>query len=376
MMPVLAAVAIFSLYSCEDDGSDKLTGSNPAGNAVDVSNRITGVSPESVGGGSTITLTGSNLGDVELIRLGESTWISDYEATDSSIELVVPSFAPIGMNDLKLIFPGNDRADVTFEVIPNPSITYYTPKAASDGQEVTVLGNNLSFVSAISVGGTDATINSVTDSQLSFTMPSGASSGAIVMTTSSGSTIESESEIIACTADAGSYECLTVVNTNGSFEESALGAADGVNGWGGLNGSLATGEITDKDPYDGFNCVKITVNDIGANPWNIQPFTSFPVDPTATYRVSIMAKGTGIVSADFATDEGGSPGYGRYDGQSPGEVEVQYADWTEISWEVSPSSEATSSGGDESTRFAISLSYADNIGGTIYLDNLRVVKVN
>ena len=117
MMPVLAAVAIFSLSSCEDDGSDKLTGSNPAGNAVDVSNRITGVSPESVGGGSTITLTGSNLGDVELIRLGEATWISDYEATDSSIELVVPSFAPIGMNDLKLIFPGNDRADVTFEVV-------------------------------------------------------------------------------------------------------------------------------------------------------------------------------------------------------------------------------------------------------------------
>lgn len=367
---LLQGVVLLVLPGCEDY-SDKLTGSNPEGNAVDVSSRLTGFGSEVTGAESSLTVNGNDLSEVVLVNMG-GIWVDEYEATETAVTFVVPASVAIGMNEVVLVFSGNERATSSIEVIPVPTISYFTPKAASDGAEITILGNNLDYVNAVSISGEAATVTDQQNGTLKFTVPSGVSTDVITLTSTSGNVVTSEANVVACTADPSHLACLPVINTNGSFEESDLGEANGVAGWGGLTGSLATGVITDEDAYDGFKSVKITVNDLGANPWSIQPNTAMPVNSNSTYHVSFWIKGSNMANVKFAMDEGGSPGY--FEWAAP-QVEISASQWTEITYEYSPESEAISGGGDESTRFAISMSYDGNIGGVMYLDNLRVVEV-
>ncbi len=367
MIPAVIGVL---LVSCEDP-EEKLTGTNPSGSITDVSNRITGFSPEIAGAGTELKVLGSNLSGVRGIYMG-TMWINDFETNGSEISFTVPANMTLGENNISFVFTGNERATKTIEVVPIPTISYYTPKGAGEGDEVTIIGNNLSFVTTLSVSGVTANITSKDNTMIKFTMPAGATTGTIDITNSSGNTTSSPGSIVACSDEPSNLICQDVININGSFEDATLGEASSVNGWGGLTGSLHTGVITNEEAYDGFNSYKVTVNEIGANPWNIQPNSNITVDPTATYHVSMMVKGSGLVTVMFAVDEGGTPGYNNW--QSPQQA-VNTNEWTEISYEFSPTSEAIASGGDETARFAISMSYDGNAGGVMYFDNLRVVKV-
>ncbi len=370
LLMLMPGIIMVFLVSCENY-ADKLTGTNPEGNAVDVSNRITGTSPDVAGAGAALSILGSNLSGVTMVNMG-GMWINEFDASDTEVSFSVPANITIGTNDVVLVFSGPERAVKSVEVIPLPNISYFTPKAAMDGDDVTIIGTNLSYVTTLSVGDAGATIKSKDDGQIVFTMPDGASTAVINLATPSGSTTSSTESLIACSSEAGNSICLPVINTNGSFEGSDVGAADGVNGWGGLNGSLVTGEITDEEYFDGFKSVKITVNEIGANPWNIQPTSTMTVDHTATYKLSVWVKGTGIAEVYIAVDEGGTPGYTNWNGET---VALTSNEWTEITYEFSPASEDPAAGGDSTARFAVSLSYDGNVGGVYYMDNLRVTKV-
>ena len=367
---LIPCLFLLFLISCEDY-SEKLTGTNPEGTAIDVSNRITGFSPEVIGGGAELKVLGSNLAGVKKINMGDF-WITDFNASDSEVSFIVPANISLGEKEVALVFSGPERANRMIEVIPLPSISYFTPKAAGVGDEVTVTGNNLSFVASIGVGDINATIITKESNRIKFTMPAGATTNTIKLTSTGGTVTSSTQSIIACSGDPGNLACLDVINTNGSFEASNLGAADGVAGWGGLTGSLTTGVITDEDYYDGFKSVKITINELGPNPWSIQPTSVMPVDPNATYHLSIWVKGTGIANVKFAMDQGGTPGWSEW--QAP-EVTLTSNQWTEISYQFSPTSEDPGAGGDATVRFAVSMSYSGNVGGVLYMDNLRVVKV-
>jgi hypothetical protein len=367
---LLPAITLLFLISCEDY-TDRLTGTNPPGNAVDVSNRITGFSPDVIGGGAELKVLGSNLAGVKQINMGD-IWITDFNASDSEVSFIVPSNISLGNKEVALVFSGPERATKMIEVIPLPTISYFTPKAAGAGEEVTVTGNNLSFVASIGVGNVNATITTKENNRIKFTMPAGATTNTIKLTSTGGTETSTSQSIIACSSDPGNFACLAVINTNGSFEESNLGAANGVAGWGGLTGSLITGEITDAEYYDGFKSVKITINELGPNPWSIQPTAVMPVDPNATYRLSIWVKGTGIANVKFAMDQGGTPGWSEW---AAPEVSLTSNQWTEITYEFSPTTEDPGAGGDATVRFAVSMSYAGNVGGVLYMDNLRVVKV-
>lgn len=367
---LIPCLSLLFLISCEDY-SEKLTGTNPEGTAIDVSNRITGFSPEFAGAASELTVLGNSLSKVTMIYFG-GFWIDDFSATETQVVFTVPANVAIGENEITLVFQGSERAATSVEVIPLPFISYFTPKAAAAGEVVTVMGNNLSYVTSLSVGATEASITQKDNNEITFTMPAGAQTGTINVTNSGGSTTSSSGSIISCTAEPGSLACLPVVNTNGSFEDSNLGEANGVAGWGGLTGSLAPGIITDEDFYDGFKSVKITINELGANPWNIQPNSAMTIDPNATYHLSVWVKGTGVANVKFAMDQGGTPGWSEW--QAP-EVSLTSNQWTQISYEFSPTSEDPGAGGDASVRFAVSMSYSGNVGGVMYMDNLRVVKL-
>lgn len=363
----LGATSLF-LTSCEDY-KERLSGFNPEGSAVDVSSRITGFSPEKAGAGAVLTVNGNNLSEVIRVYMGQ-LWVDDFEATASAVTFTVPPNISLGQNTVVLVFAGAERATSSIEVLPLPSITYFTPKAVADGDEVTILGNNLSFVSSISISGKAATIISKENARLSFTVPAGISSDVIQMTSITGGVTSSTESVIACSAEPDKLACLPVINTNGSFEEGEAGEVGAVQvpGWN-LGGSLITSEITDKEYYDGFQCAKITINEIGPNPWSIQPTSVMHVVPGEEYHLSMWVKGTGIANIKFAIDQGGTPGYAEYGNP---ELAVTSGEWQEVSYYFTPETSNTEPG---NARYAISMSYTGNVGGVIYMDNLRVVKV-
>ncbi|WP_435132306.1 carbohydrate binding domain-containing protein [Formosa sp. A9] len=156
------------------------------------------------------------------------------------------------------------------------------------------------------------------------------------------------------------------VNINGSFEESELGEATDIVGWGGLSGTLISGEITDAHSHDGDKSVKITINDIGANAWDIQPTSSMTVENGKTYHLSVWFKGQGITNLKIAIDQGGDPGWAEWAAPEQGFLDNE---WTEVSYDFTVD---TTNSGENNARFAISMSYEGNVGGVVYIDDLEV----
>jgi hypothetical protein len=340
---------------------------------TDVSDRITGLSSNAPGQGAILTITGTQLNGVMRVAIGnEVVTKSNFVSQDeSSITLVVPPNSALGENTLLVVWPGSARGTTTLEVVLFHTISSIAPSVAAVGQTVTLFGSNLNLVDEVAIGGVAATIISKTSTTLKFTMPAGATTGTVSINSSAG-LYTSNTELIACESDPENLGCLPVINTNGSFEDGNSGD-NNAPGWNLLGGSggLHDAEITNEEAYEGNQSVKITVNDVNlgaGNQWHIQPTSTMNVNPTATYHLSLWVKGSGIANVKFAVDEGGNPGYTEWGNP---EVGVSSGEWTQISYEFSPTSE---SGGDGVARFAVSMSYEGNAGGVLYMDNLRVVE--
>lgn len=362
------------VFSCQD-ADDKLNGPTPKDESVDVSSRISGFANDVTGSGSVATVMGSRLSGVEFVLI-DDIFAEIVEISDSELSFLVPeSPAPsLGMVEVMLLFSGQERATTQIEVVANPTFARIYPTSASTGDEIIIRGSNLDAVTEAGIGEVAATIVSQSANLLVMTVPSGAQSGSLFyMVAPSGSTVQSEASFVSCEDSPESVACMELINTNGGFEDGDTGVVGEVtvDGWT-LTGSLITSEIVDEDAYEGFQSAKITINEIGGNPWSIQPTSTMEIDPTATYHLSIWVKGSGIANMKFAIDEGGSPGWGEFGNP---EVSINSDDWTEISYEFSPSTEAPPAG-DNTARFAISMSYEGNVGGVVYLDNLRVVKLD
>jgi len=85
------------------------------------------------------------------------------------------------------------------------------------------------------------------------------------------------------------------INPNGSFEEAPYGPAVGtdITGWSLIfnGGGKAYFEIVDSPVYDGIKALKVIVDTLGSNPWDIQVVNEpFTVKPNTKYRYSVMAK--------------------------------------------------------------------------------------
>jgi hypothetical protein len=126
-----------------------------------------------VSGTETLTLTG--------LTTGTRYYVRYYPFTSAS----VPA-------------PANGNFSICLTV-PAPSITSFTPGTGTAGTVVTVFGLNLLTASSVTVGGvpvTGFTVNGAGNS-LSFTLPAGAGSGPIVITTSGGTATSATSLVVA-----------------------------------------------------------------------------------------------------------------------------------------------------------------------------------
>jgi endo-1,4-beta-xylanase len=161
------------------------------------------------------------------------------------------------------------------------------------------------------------------------------------------------------------------LNTNGSFENSAVDTVSGIDVEGWVI-ELATGadavfQIVDDTVKQGSRALKVTVNTIGTNDWDIQVVAdSIPIQQGETYRYSVWAKSSGSSQINFTV---GNYDYKEYYAIRPSSPNVTAA-WQEYTFTF------TVDDAVEYIRAPIHFSISANTGDSIYIDNLRIVNIN
>lgn len=146
--------------------------------------QILSFSPESGPAGSIVILSGANLQNATAVRIGEME--ASFFEFGGQIVVTLPAQATTGF--LFVTTPaGTGRSERPFVIgASSPTILEFLPTKAVAGERVTVVGANLAGVSQVSVGDADAVVELVSGSEVRFVVPVGARTGAIRLTTATG----------------------------------------------------------------------------------------------------------------------------------------------------------------------------------------------
>lgn len=88
---------------------------------------------------------------------------------------------------------------IVVTAIPSPAISSFNPSSASTGSTITIFGSNFSGVTSVKFNGVTASYTYVSNTQISATVPSTATSGTISVTTNCGTGISTSSFIVTTT---------------------------------------------------------------------------------------------------------------------------------------------------------------------------------
>lgn len=160
--------------------------------------------------------------------------------------------------------------------------------------------------------------------------------------------------------------------TNGSFEDTAPGVVDttDVDGWvievAGAVSPAPELSIVDDTVQQGSHALRIVVNAIGTNPWDIQLVAdSLPVQPGETYSYSVWAKSSSSSQVYFTI---GNYAFQEYGAIRPAGNNVT-AEWQQYSVQFTITDAQTI------IRAPIHFALSANIGDTIWIDNLKISNV-
>ena len=134
---------------------------------------------------TSVTIEGSNFGSSGSVTFN-GTSASTTSWASNEIETTVPSGATTG--SVVVTTGGQSSAGVTFTVTtPAPSISRLDPSSGLVGASVTIEGSNFgSSTGTVTFNGTTASTSSWAADEIETTVPSGATSGNVVVTTSGG----------------------------------------------------------------------------------------------------------------------------------------------------------------------------------------------
>lgn len=158
--------------------------------------------------------------------------------------------------------------------------------------------------------------------------------------------------------------------TNGSFENTPTGPVTGtdVNGWvievAGAISPAPELSIVDDTVKHGSHALRVVVNAVGSNPWDIQVVAdSLPVQPGETYSYSIWVKSSGSSQVTFTV---GNYAFAEYGAIRPSSPNVNTT-WREYTMQFTVNDNQTF------IRGPVHFSIAANVGDTIYIDNMEIV---
>jgi hypothetical protein len=179
------------------DGTDDTTGDSPANFTVTAlpAPTITGISPTCGAQGSTVVISGTGLIGTDSVTFSSGKSAAFTIVSPSRLDTVVPS-APspgavtgaIAVVTSSSAGGGGSVNTPTFSVSTTcPTITSFSPTLGGVGTIVTIAGTNLTGATAVRFNNVSASSLSVGSSTLiTATVPTGASTGKISVTTPSG----------------------------------------------------------------------------------------------------------------------------------------------------------------------------------------------
>src|SRR3989441_2974378 len=184
---------------------------------------VTSFTPASGPAGTSVTINGTNFTGASAVRFnGTSASFTVNSAT--AITATVPAGATSG--PISVTTSGGTASSASsFTVIPAPTISSFSPASGGVGTSVTINGTSFTGASAVRFNGVSAgfTVNSSTS--IAATVPSGASTGPISVTTSGG------------TASSASSFTVIPAPTISSFSPASGGVGTSVT----INGTSFTG---------------------------------------------------------------------------------------------------------------------------------------
>jgi hypothetical protein len=148
---------------------------------------ITGFDPTSGGASDAVTLTGTNLTGATSVAFNGSA--ASFSVTDdTSIVASVPSCATTG--PITVATPGGTATSGSDFTVSSssttPTICGFSPTSGPVGTVVTITGTSFTGATTVNFNGTAATFTVNSDGQISTTVPSGATTGPISVTTTGG----------------------------------------------------------------------------------------------------------------------------------------------------------------------------------------------
>jgi hypothetical protein len=152
---------------------------------------VSSFTPENGATSTTVTLTGANFsGTKSVIFTGTTTTATFTVVSPSTLTVKVPSGATSGVIAVTNAY-GTTKSSTSFWVAP--TITSLSATSGKVGATVTVYGTNFTGATAVSFGGVAASFKVSEAKKLVATVPSGAHSGAITVTSPGGSATSSTS---------------------------------------------------------------------------------------------------------------------------------------------------------------------------------------
>jgi len=154
---------------------------------IDAAPSITSLSPTSGAVGASVTIAGSGFGSTQgssTVKFnGTTATVTSWGST--SIVVTVPSGAATG--NVVVTVSGTASNGKSFTVLATPSISSLSPTSGAVGASITISGSNFGSTqgsSTVKFNGTTATVTSWGASSIAATVPSGATTGNVVVHTS------------------------------------------------------------------------------------------------------------------------------------------------------------------------------------------------
>ena len=143
---------------------------------------ITSFTPASGAPGDVVLLSGTGFTGTTGVKLGKIAVAFTFES-DVLITATVPAGA---LNATFSVTKASGTATSAATFLVTPTLTSFTPASGTQGTAVTLKGKNLLDTTAVSFGGVPASITSTTATSVVATVPAGASTGTIAVTTGGG----------------------------------------------------------------------------------------------------------------------------------------------------------------------------------------------
>ncbi|MCG8608250.1 DNRLRE domain-containing protein, partial [bacterium] len=159
---------------------------------------LSNFSPTSGAVGTEVTITGSNLSAVSLLKFnGLASATLDVDSA-SQLRATVPSGASSGLIELSNA-AGSASSASPFTIAQIPVVSSFSPMSGIAGTVVTISGSNFTGTTAVAFGDQSATFVFESDSELTATVPAGATTSRIKITNGDG-TGESGSDFVVILA--------------------------------------------------------------------------------------------------------------------------------------------------------------------------------